>query len=170
MDTAVAALALVMVTAPATAGDNLIVPIEANALAKAHGCEQVADYFENRPAAEDPPYALISGDYRKLQIVVWCTIGRAKPDDDRSYKLLFQIDDPAHPLAKCPGEILGLTQIGGLRFIDVSDDASAYYFVDTGKRIPLTGKLVTKGVASFYDGVGENYVCVGGRWAFRAFD
>ena len=152
------------------AGDNLIVPIEANALAKAHGCVQVADYFESRPAAEDPPYALISGDFGKLQIAVWCTSDRASSNAERSYTLLFRIDDSTHPLAKCPAEIRGLRHIGGLRFIDVADDASGYYFLDTQKRIPVAGKLKTKGVASIYDGVGETYVCVEGRWASRAVE
>ncbi len=154
----------------ATAGDNLIVPLEANELAKAHGCDQVADYFDTHPTAEDPPYALIAGDYGKLQIAVWCVKRRAKPQEQRSYTLLFRIDDTTHPLAKCPSELGGNQNIGGLRFIDVSDEVSRYYFVDTQKRIPGTGELRTKGVESIYDGVGERYVCIGGRWAFRAFD
>lgn len=150
--------------------DNLVVPIEASALAKAHGCDQVADFFDNRPAVKDPPYALITSDGTKLQIAVWCTRDRAKPDGSRAYTLLIRSDDTASPLAKCPDAIDDVKHIGGLRFVDITDDAKDYFFVDTLKRVPLTGKLHTKGIVSSYDGLEERYVCVSGKWAFRALE
>ena len=151
----------------AFAGENLVVPIDVYDLIKARGCEQVADFYQ-RPSVEEPPYALINRDWGKKQIAVWCTSDGAKPEGDRSYTLLLSIDDPSHPLAKCTNEIRGIRHIGGLRFVNVARPANEYHFIGTAKRIPLKGALPTKAVRSIYDGVGEYYVCVGGKWAVRA--
>jgi hypothetical protein len=123
--------------------ENLVVPIEAFELAKAHGCNQVANFFAERPAAEDPPYALFAGDGGRLQIAVWCTTDSVK--GEHLYTLLLRIDDATNPLASCPPEIVGIRRIGGLRFINIAEDAKHYYFVGTQKRIPRTGLLRTKG-------------------------
>jgi len=69
-----------------------------------------------------------------------------------------------------PAAIDDIKHIGGLRFVDIADAARDYFFVDTRKRVPLTGKLYTKGVISSYDGLEERYICLNGKWAFRALD
>ena len=163
-------LALCLLATSGWCRDNLVVPLEAQALAKAHGCDQVADFFDSRPAAEDPPYALIAGDGLKLQIAVWCTRDLSKPEGARTYTLLVRSDDTANPLAKCPGVIGDIKHIGGLRFVDIADEAKHYFFVDTQARVPLTGQLNTKGIVSSYDGLEERYVCVNSKWAYRALD
>jgi hypothetical protein len=163
-------LALCVLATSGWCRDNLVVPLEANALAKAHGCDQVADFFDHRPAVEDPPYALIAGDGNKLQIAVWCTRDLSKPDGSRLYTLLIHSDDTASPLAQCRATIDNIKHIGGLRFVDIADDARDYFFVGTQDRVPLKGKLSTKGIVSSYDGVEERYICLNGKWAFRALD
>jgi len=170
MKTWLSTLALCLVTSAGRAGDHLTVPREAFELTKAHGCEPIADFFDNRPAVEDPPYALVSGDMRKLQIAVWCTTDSSKPEGQRTYLLLLRVDDVSSPLAGCPSEVRRTRRIGGLRFVDISDDLKYYYYVDTGKQVASAGKLHTKGVESSYDGVGERYACIDGKWAFNAYD
>jgi hypothetical protein len=154
----------------ATAKHGLVVPPDAYEMVKTHGCDQVSDFYDNRPGAEGPPYALINGDRGKKQIAVWCTREASKPEPKRTYLLLLRIDDIENPLSRCPNEIHGIQHIGGLRFIDIEADFSAFYYLETKKPVKKTGKLHTKGISSEYDGVGERYVCVDGRWAFSAFD
>jgi len=47
---------------------------------------------------------------------------------------------------------------------------SYYYYVGTRERVAAVGKLHTKGLESSYDGTGERYACINGKWAFNAFD
>jgi hypothetical protein len=170
MKTTLLTLVLCATAANAVAAENLVVPVEAFELAKAHGCSQVADFYSERPGIEDPPYALIAGDFGLFQIAVWCTTDMAQPENRRSYTLLFRIDDTRHPLAKCPGEIRGVKHIGGLRFLNISEPAKEYYFVGSRKPIAAAGTLRMRRIVSSYDGTSERYVCIDGKWAFRALD
>jgi hypothetical protein len=154
----------------AWSGEPLLVPIEAHELIGARGCSQVSDFFEHRPAVERPPFALESGDYGKLSVAVWCQAPAEKPRAAPAYDLLFRVDDPKSPFYQCPRAIAGIEQIGGLRFIDVSEAAASFFYVDDKRPIKKQGKLITKGVQSEYDGVAEIYICVDGRWAFQALD
>jgi hypothetical protein len=165
-------LALCLAASIGRADDRLVLPQEVFELTKVHGCEPIADYFDTRPRTEeeDPPYALVSADMHKLQIAAWCAKDLSKPDGQRSYLLVLRVDDTSSPLAQCPSEIRGMKQIGGLRFVDISDDLKYYYYVGTSKRVTSVGKLHTKGVENSYDGVGERYACINGKWAFNAFD
>jgi hypothetical protein len=166
----VALFLFVAASSTCIADDNLVAPIEAYQLAKSHGCNVVSDYFEDRPAAENPPYALIAGDFGKLQIAVWCTAARETAEAQLSYALLLRIDDPANPLSPCPREIRGVTGIGGLSFVDVVEKAQSFYFFDNRAKVPMKGTLHTTGVLSSYDGLETYYICVDGRWVFRSLD
>jgi hypothetical protein len=164
-------LAFCALVSAARSADPLPIPQQALALTKAHGCSPISDYFDTRTTiGEDPPYALVAGGTRQLQVAVWCTADLSKAEGQRSYMLLLRIDDASSPLAKCPAAIRGSTNIGGLRFVDISEDLKYYYYVDTRKRVASVGELHTKGVESTYDGVGKRYVCINGKWAFNAFD
>ena len=167
MKTLAAALFLALLWQAAIAAENLVVPSDVYELIKARGCDQVADFFQ-RPAAEEPPYALVNEDWGKRQLAVWCTRDAGKPEEERDYTLVVIIDDKSNPLAKCPDEIRGIRHIGGLRFEQLSQPIGSYHFVDTGKKLPGAGLLKSRGIRSMYDGVGEYYACVDGRWAVHA--
>ena len=154
---------------PSFADQPSVIPPEASQLIEAKGCVPVSDYFTARPNTqdEDAPYALVAGGAGKLQVAVWCADTLAKPDPQRTYSLLLRIDESSNPLSSCPREIDGIKYIGGLQFVDVSEDANWYRFLDTHKRIGSSDTLNSRGIMSTYDGVGAIYVCVGGRWAMR---
>jgi hypothetical protein len=165
------ALFLFSSTSPiAFAAEHLVAPIEAYELAKTHACSVVVDYFDDRPAAENPPYALVVGDYGKLQIAVWCTTASPTEQAQRPYTLLLRIDDASSPLSSCPRELRNVEGIGGLSFVEVSEKAESFYYFDNNAQVAKTGTIHTTGVLSSYDGLSTYYICVGGRWAFRSLD
>ena len=150
---------------PSALAENLVVPQDIRSLLIANGCHQVTDYFEKREGAKRPPYAL-----SPRALAAWCTNDLNKSESDRSYTLVVKIDNKVDPLSRCSGKLTGLHHIGGLSFIDINEPAEWYYFVESRRKIPITGKLQTKGISSEDDGVGENFVCIEGKWAYRAFD
>jgi hypothetical protein len=163
-------LALCIGIATVSARGHMAFPEEILALTKAHSCEVVSDYFDTRTSTgEDPPYA-VSVDAQKVQVAAWCTPDQSKPEDQRSYVLLVKIDDQSSPLAKCPTEVRGIKHVGGLRFVNISDDVKYYYYVESRKRVASGGVLHVKGLESMYDGVGERFACINGKWAFNAVD
>lgn len=151
----------------AVAGQTLVVPSDVYELIKAEGCEQVSDFFAERPAVENPPYVVRHADGVKREAATWCTRDIAKEPHKRSYTLLLRFDDKEHPLSKCPAKIEGMRFIGGLSFIKVSEPAEWYVFHDTGKPIASKGKVESVAVSSIYDGTGDYFICVGNRWARR---
>jgi hypothetical protein len=151
----------------ALATENLVIPVDVNELINARGCSQVSDFYI-RPAVEHPPYALAEGENGKRQLAVWCTTNDAEPAATLSYTLILQFDDPKHPLAQCPNHISGISNIGGLQFVEITEPAAWYYFIETTKPIAATGTLQAKAISSIYDGSGNYFVCVNGQWATRA--
>jgi hypothetical protein len=156
---------VVLLTLPSARAENLVFPQDIRSLLVKNGCHQVTDFFENRETAKLPPYVLNPG-----ALAAWCTDDLNKIESDRSYTLIVEVDNKTNPLSNCTGKITGFSHIGELSFIDINEPAEWYYFVESRKRIPLTGKFRTKGIHSEYDGVGENFVCIAGKWAYRAFD
>ncbi len=154
-----------LLTLSSTRAENLVYPQEIRSLLVKNGCHQITDFFEKREAAKRPPYTL-----NPSALVAWCTNDPKKIEADRSYSLIVKIDNKSNPLSHCTGKITGFSHIGELSFIDINEPAEWYFFVGSRNRISQTGKLQTIGIRSEYDGVGENFVCIAGKWAFRAFD
>jgi len=140
----------------------MVIPKDLYEFVKSRGCGQVTDFYK-RIAIERPPYAYDNSSY-----VVWCTKDLGTQDPQREYTLLIYVKAP--PFSKCPEKIEKWHPIGGLEFVEVSEPAEWYYFVDSKKQIPVKGTLSTKAIRSEYGGVGEYFVCVNGKWAFRSFD
>ncbi len=166
----IVSIALTLVCASAAADNNPVVPPEAAELTRAHRCTQLYDYFVDRPRAENPPYALVNGDFGRLDIAVWCSRPDHMASGRERYLLLVRIDEASSPLSKCPAEVSGIEQAGGLRFGRVHDEASGFFDVQSGRRVSLRGSLDTQGIYSFYDGAGEILVCIGGKWAAKYED
>jgi hypothetical protein len=144
------------------AGDNMVVPVDLYEYITKQGCEQVSDFYI-RPAVENPPYVLKSLPYGEFEFAVWCTKDMKK--EDRTYSLLLNFDDTENPLVACPNRIDNVRHIGGLSFVDVDEPSKWYVYLDTREKVKLPGNIKTKAIRSIYDGVGEYYVCLGGRWA-----
>jgi hypothetical protein len=148
----------------ALASDNLVVPVDLYEYIQKQGCEQVSDFY-NRPAVENPPYALKTLPYGEFEFAVWCT-----KKEVRKYSLLLNFDDKKNPLAACPNRIDNVGHIGGLSFVDVDEPSKRYRYLDTREQVKSPDNIKTKAILSIYDGVGEYYVCLGGRWAGKAID
>jgi len=108
-------LALCLVASVGRTEEHLVVPQEALALTKAHGCEPIVDYFVTRPGAgeEAPPYAVTTDHVQKLQVAVWCTKDSSKPEGQRSYLLLVRIDESSNPMAGAQAKFGALSELAG---------------------------------------------------------
>jgi hypothetical protein len=164
---AVHVMFLLLSATVANAAENLVVPVDIYEIVKARGCNQVADFFRARPSVEEPPYAVHVADLGDWEIAVWGICGARPNDRGKLHTLLLRFDDQTHPFAKCPDRIDGISFIGGLSFLEIDEPAEWYYFLDTRKKATLKGKLKTKAISSVYDGTGDYFVCIDGRWAAR---
>jgi hypothetical protein len=143
-------------------------PPQAEALAKAHHCQLVADYAASPEALKNPPFDMLYGsDGSTKTVATWCTQDGQKASPPRFYTLLVSTEDSSNPLNSCKGEIRNLKHIGGLSFRNTQLPSSSFFLLDTRKPADAHNSLapVRFGIVVIHDDRQDFYACIGGKWA-----
>ena len=147
-----------------------IMPEEVIAYAAQNGCEQVNDFFKNRPGMVNPPYAYgyLPG-LEEESAALWCQAGQG---DNRKFYLLIMMKKPTPELARCPAKIEWQNYPGGLSiYKDRRTTLKEFVFLTDPKRKgPRNVRLSHNGILSEYDGVTELFYCYKGAWLIRMRD
>ncbi|MCK4910532.1 MAG: hypothetical protein KAR83_02770 [Thermodesulfovibrionales bacterium] len=141
-------------------------PGELIPIAKKHKCEQVHDFYKNRPGKVNPPYVYgyLPGN-KEDSAVFWCKLS----NDNWNGKLILYSKKEIPEKYNCP-EIIdsndtprGLTIYRG-EYVELKH---FIYMKDYKKDVPdiLLDKMV--GILSSYDGVESLYYCYKGDWLVR---
>ncbi len=140
-----------------------IMPEELIEIANSLNCEQVIDFYNERPGMIEPPFAygVLSGD-RENSAVFWCK----SKNDQRFYKLVFVSKKTFRD--KWDYEIIIETKNypNGLSIVKNSKISldNFRYIADPEKHGP-DGVLPTSSVIlSYYDGVAKYFYNYSGHW------
>lgn len=144
-----------------------IMPEELIAYAAKNGCEQVSDFFKNRPGMVNPPYAYgyLPG-LEEESAALWCQAGQG---DSRKFYLLIMMKKPHPELARCPAKIEWQNYPGGLSiYKDRRTTLEEFVFLGDPKRKgPRNVRLSHNGILSGDDGLNELFYCYKGAWLVR---
>jgi hypothetical protein len=167
-----AALTSLSLTAQATAVGQgasahtitMLVPQDLYEYADSLTCDQVSDFYEQRPGVLDPPYLYVDSllPWWEGTSALWCQPRGGRRD---RYTLLFRFGRRSGALAQCPTRIDGVQHIGGLSVVRPKSLSLAdFVFVDdqrtSGPKVPATDVAIQE----IYDGTGTWFYCYEGRW------
>lgn len=144
-------------------GQTLIIPRDLAELAERQGCHQYNEHYD-RVGEIGPPYvygvARVQGEQGAA---FWCE--RAKYD----YALMFVTFGRRGP--EYAGEIRSMNRPGGLTVSRIEQDVSMEgirEIVDTEYDLPTDLRFEGLQLSSKYDGSGEFYLNISGKW-YRGF-
>jgi len=156
-------LLFIFITPVLAESPTYVMPKELIDIANSLNCEQVTDFYNNRPGMIEPPFAYgaLSGE-RENSAVFWCRSKNAP----NSYKLVLV--SRKNFREKWKHEIIfetknypdGLSILEGLK---ISLD-NFQYTADPKKRGPNNVLPSSKVILSYYDGVAEYFYNYNGHW------
>jgi len=138
-------------------------PVE---IAENNRCEEIRGFYDV-PGGIDPPflYGYIQNIKHSGSVIFWCK----SKDDRKLYKLIGYVknDDKA----RCSGLIHQTKNFpGGLTLSKVENETLVGYKNLSGNIKIAINNYHGVIIKSFYDGVGNTYVCSNGEWYFKQWD
>ena len=144
--------------------ETMIVPKDLYQYADSLNCDQVSDFYEDRPGVADPPFVYVDtlSEWWEGTSAVWCRPRGSRPN---RYTLLFRFGEGRGTFARCPNRIDNREHIGGLSVVRrPSLSLAVFHYVDqptqSGPSVPATDAMIHE----TYDGIGTLFYCYEGRW------
>jgi len=148
-------------------GETPIMPIELSESARSHGCQEVSDFYKDRPGMLDPVYVYgyLSGR-KENSAVFWCQAAR---EDKRTFFLVVYLKESKPSSFHCPAKVQWNNYPGGLSIYENRDTSldGFVYLNQPSKRVPPGKKLTSNAIRSEYDGVETLFYCYKGEWLVR---
>ena len=127
-----------------------------------YSCVDVPGFY-NRPGQIDPSFVYGYANSKRDNVIFWCQADGSK----RTYKLIL------HSRANnaCAGVIFTTGNYpGGLSMSSVLNKTMSGYDAVSDRTELEETKFTGDVLNSFYDGVGETFICIEGKWYYKSWD
>jgi hypothetical protein len=152
---------LLFFTSTSFSSDVLLMPQELYNIAVSNSCQQVDDYYLDRPGPVTPLYVYgITEGKKHESAAFWC---QRTTNKSKVYVLMFMIRD-SELGARYAGEITWDNYPRGLSVYNGKREVRNPVPLIERKKLPNSERLIGKGVLSSYDGVSELFINQDGVW------